>query len=86
MKSAVLTLLVCVVFGLVCVTTAYAITEAQSHVIPALEALKLKPVKSEVIGGPQKFKVTKETLDFLNKAMKDGKSIVVEGDGSIKVE
>jgi hypothetical protein len=74
------------VLALVVVSTAYAITEAQAHVGGALQALKLKSLPSKVIGGPQKYEVTQDTIDFLTKAKKDGKTIVVAGNGSITLE
>lgn len=74
------------VLALVVASTAYAITEAQGHVGGALQALKLKSVPSKVIGGPQKYEVTQDAIDFLTKAKKDGKTIVVAGNGSITLE
>jgi hypothetical protein len=68
------------------VSVVWAITEDQAKVIPVLETLQLEPVKSKVIGGPQKFKVTKKTLDLLKKAMDDGHVIILDNDGTIKIE
>lgn len=67
-------------------SVALAITETQAIVIPVLENLKLKPIQSKVIGGPQKFRVTKETLDLLKKTMDDGKVIVLDSQGKITFE
>jgi len=55
-------------------------TQQQALVGGAIESLKLKPVKSDRIGGPQKYTVTKETLEFL----KD-KVVIVNGEGDVEV-
>lgn len=86
MKKGLIAVVASIGIALAGVSAAYAITEAQAQVIPVLETLKMEPVKSKVIGGPQRFKVTKETLKLLQKAMDDGKTVVVESDGSIKFE
>ena len=72
--------------GLVCAGSLYAITKDQATVIPVLETLQLAPIKSKVIGGPQKFKVTQKTIDLLQKTMDDGHVIILGNDGSIKIE
>lgn len=64
---------------------ALAITENQATVAPVLEQLKLKHLPSEVIGGPQKYEITNETLELLTKAKKSGKVIVLKPDGSIEL-
>lgn len=57
-------------------------TQDQALVGAALEKLKLKAIapKGGIIGGPQQFEVTEETLKFLK-----GKVVTVDPDGSIKV-
>jgi hypothetical protein len=67
-------------------TGANLITETQSLVGSVFEELKLESMPSKVIGGPQRYKVTKKTLDHLKKLMDEGKIIVVGGDGKITVE
>ena len=76
----------CVVGLGLCVATAYAITEKQATVSPALEALKLGLVPSKVIDGPQTYKVTKETIDLLTKLHKEGGTIVLENDGKLTIK
>lgn len=71
---------------LVSVGVAYAITEDQAKVMPVLETLNLELVKSKVIGGPQKYKVTQKTLDLLKKTMDDGHVIILDNDGTIKIQ
>ena len=80
--------LTCVLFAFTALTLAGAnlITENQGMVCPAIEKLKLEVVKSKVIGGPQRYKVTKATIDYLQKLMKEGKVIVVNNDGSLTIE
>lgn len=68
------------------VAPAWAVTEKQAIVMPVLDAIKLKQIKSDVIGGPVKYRITRETLDLLKKAMDDGKIIILESDGTIKFE
>ncbi len=67
------------------VASAYAITEAQSTVLPALKALKLALVPSKVIGGPQTFKVTQDTVDLMSKLLKEGGTITLENNGSLTI-
>ena len=75
-----------VTFVLLSAGVVLAITENQAIVAPALQTLKLKPVPSEVIGGPQKYEITDETIKFLTKAKKSGKVIVLKPNGSIELE
>jgi hypothetical protein len=39
----------------------------------------------KVIGAPPKFKVTKETIEYLDKLRKQGKTIDVQNNGSLKI-
>jgi hypothetical protein len=80
--------LACVLFAFTALglVGASLITEKQGMVCPAIEELKLEAVKSKVIGGPQRYKVTKATIDYLQKLMKEGKVIIVNNDGSITTE
>lgn len=68
------------------VGTALAITENQAIVMPVLQSLKFEPIPSKVLGGPQKFKITKATIEHLQKALDDGSVIIVQNNGSIKIE
>ncbi len=64
------------------------ITENAGLVGGALKELKFDqlPGNPKLIGAPPEFKVTKETIDFLTKLQKDGKTIAVQNDGSIKLK
>lgn len=65
---------------------ALAITEKQATVIPVLEQLKCERVPSRVIGGPQKFKVSKATVELLTRLLEKGGTLTVENDGSVKID
>ena len=66
--------------------TLMGLTEKQATVAPALETLKLEKVPSDVIGGPMSYKVTKKTIEHLEHLMKEGKVLVLENDGALKVK
>jgi len=66
-------------------SAAWAITENQAMVAPLLKTLKLKPIASEVIGGPMQYEITDETIEHLTKAKKAGKVIVLKPNGSIEL-
>lgn len=86
MKKTICTAAIILAISFVSVNQLFAVTEVQSGIMGALEKLKMTLVKSKVIGGPQKFKITKETIELLKKSMDEGKVIVVDGDGSLKIE
>jgi len=65
--------------------TVFAITQSQATVAPVLEQLKLKSIPSKVIGGPQKYAITDETIELLTKAKKAGKVVVLKPNGSIEL-
>lgn len=65
---------------------ALAITQSQATVAPVLKELKLKPIPSKLIGGPQKYEITDDTIKFLTEAKKAGKVVVLKGDGAIVLE
>jgi hypothetical protein len=77
---------VLIAFTAIGLVGANLITEKQGIVAPALEELKLQLVPSKVIGGPQRYTVTKATIDHLQKLMKEGKVIVLNNDGSLTIE
>jgi hypothetical protein len=64
------------------------ITENAGLVGAALTSLKFEslPGNPNLVGAPPQFKVTKATIEFLQKIQKDGKTIEVQNDGSIKVK
>ncbi len=65
----------------------YWITRDEALVSAALTELKFEsvPPKPAVVGAPPKFRVTKQTMDHLQVLLKDGKTIEVEGNGSLKI-
>lgn len=85
MQKFVVPVVLGLLVSLVLVGTVMAITKEQATVLPVLETLKLERVKSKVIGGPQKFKVTKETLELLKDAMDKGHVIILENNGTITI-
>ncbi len=54
----------------------------------ALKDLKFEavPGNPKVIGGPPQFKVTKDTIEFLQKLQKDNKIVEVENNGALKIK
>jgi hypothetical protein len=63
------------------------ISQDAALVSGALTTLKFEtlPGKPDVIGAPPKMRVTKKTLEYLGQLLKDGKTIEVGNDGSVKV-
>ena len=79
------------VFVFVIMSTAIGamyITQNCAIVTGTLNELKFEqqPNQTKMIGGPQNFKVTKATIDYLQQLQKDNKTIEVENDGAIKVK
>ena len=62
------------------------ITEAQSYVSGALDNLKFELLPSGVVGGPQKYRVTQATVNHMQKLMRENRSVIVQNDGSIKIQ
>ena len=64
------------------------ITQDAGLVGAALKELKFEPLPGnpKMVGAPPQFTVTKATIDFLQKVQKDGKTIEVQNDGSIKLK
>jgi hypothetical protein len=67
--------------------TTLLISQDAALVSGALTALKFEtlPGKPDVIGAPPKMRVTRKTLDYLGKLLKDGSTIEVGNDGSVTV-
>lgn len=65
----------------------YFITLDQARTSGILKDLKLESVEdtSGRIGAPPKFRVTKATVEYLQKLQKDNTLIEVEGNGALKV-
>ncbi len=63
------------------------ITQDEALASSVLTALKFKSVagKPGVVGAPPKFEVTKQTIEHLEKMLKEGKVIEVQGNGSVKI-
>jgi hypothetical protein len=55
------------------------ITQDAGLVVAALSSLRFDPLPSnpQMVGAPPQFKVTKATIEFLQKLQKDGKNIEV---------
>ena len=64
------------------------ITENAGLVGGALAELKFEalPGNPKMVGAPPQFKVTKATIEFLQKLQKDGKVVEVGNDGAVKVK
>jgi hypothetical protein len=64
------------------------ITEHAGLVSAALTQLKLEalPGNPKLIGAPPQLKVTKATIEYLQKLETDGKIVEVENDGSLKIK
>jgi hypothetical protein len=62
-------------------------TQVQAAVDAAMIGLKLEVVPSStgLTGAPATYKVTQRTVDYISKLLKDGKTITVNTDGTIKV-
>ena len=63
------------------------ITQDEALVSGVLAELKFEavPNTSKLLGAPPKFKVTKHTLDYLEKLSKEGKVVEIQGNGSLKI-
>jgi hypothetical protein len=63
------------------------ITQDEALVSGVLAELKFEsvPNKTKLLGAPPKYKVTKQTLEFLEKLAKDGQVIEIQGNGSLKL-
>ena len=64
------------------------ISQPQAITDGVLQELKFEqqPNTTGLIGGPTKFKITHATLDHLTKLHNDGKTIVVNSTGAIRIE
>jgi hypothetical protein len=63
------------------------ITQDEALVSSVLAELKFEsvPNKTGLLGAPPKFKVTKQTLTYLEKLSKEGKEVEIQGNGSLKI-
>ena len=75
-------------FAALALMGANLISQHQAIVEGALTELKLKqlPGPPGIVGGPAQFKVTKETIAYLQKLQKQGKVIEARPDGSIHIK
>ncbi len=67
---------------------AMLITENAGLVGAALTELKFEaiPGNPKLIGAPPNFNVTKATIEYLQKLLKDGKIVEVQNDGALKIK
>lgn len=67
--------------------SALYISQDQALVSGALGELKFEPVsaRSGLIGGPSRFKISQQTLDYLDKLAKGNKQIEVQANGQVRV-
>jgi hypothetical protein len=67
---------------------AYFATQKEATVMGALEELKYehKPDPGGKIGGPADFRVTEDTIKFLEKLHKDGSTIIVNAEGKVEID
>lgn len=82
--------LACVAVAAVAVSlmgAALYISQDQALVGGALGELKFESVagKPGLIGAPSRYKVTKQTIEFLDKLAKEGKQIEVQATGQLKI-
>jgi hypothetical protein len=82
--------LACVAVAAVAVSlmgAAFYISQDQALVGGALGELKFESVagKPGLIGAPSRFRITKQTIDFLEKLSKEGKQIEVHANGQVKI-
>jgi hypothetical protein len=63
------------------------ITQDEALVSGVLAELKFEsvPNKTGLIGAPPKFKITKQTLTYLEKLSKEGNLVEIQGNGSLKI-
>ena len=59
-------------------------SERQDVIMPALETLKLERLLGAEIEGEVHFKVTKKTIDYLERLRKDETVLIVDRDGRIR--
>jgi hypothetical protein len=64
------------------------ITQHAGLVSAALTTLKFEPLPGnpQLVGAPPQLKVTKATIDYLQKLQTQGKIIEVQNDGSLKIK
>ena len=77
MKKFASLLVVCVAVAVI------GATKEQDRVMPALEALKLEKM-TELFGSEVHYKVTRQTIDYLERLRKEEKELVLDRDGSLR--
>jgi hypothetical protein len=85
MRKLAAAVLVCVAVG--AAVGAMYITENAGLVSGALQDLKFEqlPGNPKMIGAPPQLKVTKATIEYLQKLQKEGKIVEVQNNGSVVV-
>ena len=61
-------------------------TEVQANVAMVLDELKFESIPGGMPGSPATFKVTEETVGYLQSLFDDSKLISVGSDGAITIE
>lgn len=84
--KTIIGILMCAAVCLGMAQSSFAATELQYTVGQAMETLHMDFVPNGVVGGPQRFRVTTKTVELLLRAVKEGKDIIVDSDGSIRFE
>lgn len=76
------------VVALVVILFSLGATQEQSLIMPVLVKLKFEfvPPLDGRVGGPMEFKVTKETLEYLKALRAKGKVIILDNDGSVRIQ
>jgi hypothetical protein len=76
-----------VVCALTLCGAANLVSQFEALAIGVLNVLKLEqiPDRTGAVGGPAKFKITRQTINHLEKLMKEGKTLVANPDGSVVV-
>ena len=76
-----------VVFAALTSLGANLITQDEALVSSVLAELKFEsvPNKTKLLGAPPKFKISKQTLAYLEKLSKEGQIVEVQGNGSLKI-
>lgn len=62
---------------------AVAATERQDRVMPVFDALKMERALGAELEGEVHFKVTKRTIEYLDRLRKEDRVLVVDRDGNI---
>jgi hypothetical protein len=73
----------CLLVAIVAIAVAAA-TERQERVMPAFEALKLERALGAELEGEVHYKVTKATIEYLDRLRKEDRVLVIDRNGAIR--